>query len=745
MQLSALFLLLVGSAVLPADPVDLVRPAVGTAPHGHTFPGATVPFGMVQLSPDTGNDGWDWSSGYNWNDGTIIGFSHIHLSGTGIGDGGDVLFQPAVDTPKWNEGDAKIPGSGYRSRFSHKSEIAHPGYYKVRLEDGGIDVELTATAHAGFHRYTFPAAAKPHILIDLGHGISNFTKNALLTVESPTVISGFRHSGGWARDKTWYFVAEFSRPIVATTFSVDGVLSQQETKLAQGKRVEACLDFSPERKGPLLVKIGLSPTSVEEARKNLAAEITGWDFDGIATAARQEWNESLSRIQAKSADPAILETFYTALYHSMIAPNLYNNVDKSYRGLDGQVHEANFNFYQTFSFWDTFRAEHPLLTLIQPERVNDFVDTALASYTQLGKHSLPMWPLAGNETWCMIACHSIPVIVDAYRKGFRSYDVEKAYAAIRDTAMNDIGGRAEYRKYGYVLSGHEGAEAASRTLEMAYDDAAVSRLATALGKSDDAILFAQRAQNYQKLYDFKTGFMRGRYADGSWSLPFDPKTCTNVDYTEGNAWHYLFFAPQDVPGLIRLMGGDKSFIRRLDTMFSESSDMPNAPIDVSGRIGQYSQGDEQCHHVAYLYDYAGAPFKTQAHVRQVMGQLYDNTPSGLCGNDDCGQMSAWYVLSAMGFYSVDPSSGVYVIGSPVLDQATIQLGSGKLFTIKAENNGPKNVYIQSATLNGEPFNHCWFSHDELEKGGNLVFQMGPQPNPNWAAALSARPPSVLPF
>ena len=567
----------------------------------------------------------------------------------------------------------------------------------------------------------------------------------MLTVESPTVISGFRHSGGWARDKTWYFVAEFSRPITSSLLCVDGAVSPEGKTSAEGKRVEACLNFSSKKGKPLLIKVGLSPTSVEEARKNLAAEIAGWDFDGTAAAARQKWNDALSRIQAKSADPVILETFYTALYHSMIAPNLYNNVDRSYRGADNQVHSGSFDYYQTFSFWDTFRAQHPLLTLIQPGRVNDFVNTMLVFHDQLAQHSLPVWPLAGNETWCMIACHSIPVIVDSYRKGFRGYDVEKAYAAIRDTAMNDRDGRDQYREHGYVLSEKKGSEAVSRTLEMAYDDAAISRLAAALGKQEDAALFAQRSENYQKLYDAQTGFMRGRRADGSWNVPFDPKTCTTVDYTEGNAWHYLFFAPQDVPGLITLLGGDTAFIGRLDQMFSEDSDMPNAPIDVTGRIGQYAQGDEQCHHIIYLYDYAGAPFKAQAHVRQVMQTLYNSTPAGLCGNDDCGQMSAWYVFSAMGFYPVDPSSGVYAIGSPALDQATMQLDSGKSFTITAENNGPKNIYIQSATLNGEPFNRCWFSHDELTKGGTLVLRMGPQPKVEWAAASSARPPSNLPF
>jgi predicted alpha-1,2-mannosidase len=747
MRSSSLLLFLLSFATLHADPVDDVRPAVGTFPHGHTFPGATTPFGMVQLSPDTGTGGWDWASGYNYNDDTILGFSHTHLAGTGVGDFGDILLQPGVGSIQWEPGDKKVPNSGYGSRFSHDTEVEHPGYYGVKLEDSGVHVELTATPHAGFHRYTFPAGSQAHVLIDLGHGISNGTKDSALTVESPTVISGFRHSSGWAHDKTWYFVAEFSQPIASTALRVDNVVQPEGATAAQGKRVEAGLQFS-KTDAPLLIRIGLSPTSIDEARKNLAAEIPGWDFDGMVAAARKTWNDALSRIQAESIDPALRQTFYTALYHSMIAPNLYNNADGSYRGADGQVHDAAFSYYQTFSFWDTYRAEHPLLTLVQPERVNDFVNTALVYYDQLNQQSLPVWPLASNETWCMIATHSIPVIVEAYRKGFRDYDAQKAYADMVGTVNDDRQERAQYRQYGYVLSGSKGAAAVSRTMEMAYDDAAISRLATALGKTDDAKLYAERAENFRKLYDSKTGFMRGRLADGSFREPFDPRVCTTVDYTEANAYQYLFYVPQDVAGLIELMGGDAAFIDRLDDLFSTDSKLINAPPDISGLIGQYSQGDEQCHHVAFLYDYAGAPYKTQKHIRDVM-KLYGNTPDGLCGNDDCGQMSAWYVLSAMGFYPVDPTSGVYVIGSPLLDKATIQLDPkyypGGTFTIEAKNNSARNLYIQSATWDGKPFDRCWFSQAELAKGGTLVLNMGPRPNKKWGAAASARPPTNLPF
>ncbi len=732
-------------AGLQAGPVDEVRSFVGTSPHGHTFPGPTLPFGLVQLSPDTGTVGWDWSSGYNWLDTTIIGFSHTHLSGTGIGDLGDILLQPTVGPLRWEEGDPKVPHSGYRSSFSHDHETARPGYYQVLLEDSGINVELTATLHAGFHRYTFPAADSAHILIDLNHGINNHATDSVLNVESPTIISGYRRSAGWAHDKTYYFVAEFSKPIISTTFQVD-LTVLPNVKSVRGKSVQAYLNFQTQAGEKVLVKVGISPTGIEEARKNLAAEIPGWDFDGTVTAARKVWNDHLSVVTAESADPAVVRTFYTALYHSMIAPNLFNNADGSYPGADHQVHNASFQYYQTFSFWDTFRAEDPMITLLQPGRVNDIVNTELAFYDQLGQHSLPIWPLASNETWCMIAYHSVPVIVDAYRKGFRGYDAEKAYAAMRDTAMNDRNGQDFYRRLGYIPADHR--EGTSRTLETAYDDWTIAQMARALGKTDDAALFAQRAQNYRNVYDPATGFMRGRMADGSWKTPFNPKDCTS-DLTEADAWQYLFFVPQDVPGLIGLMGGDAPFVAKLDKMFDESSDILHAPIDISGRIGQYSQGDEQSHHVAYLYDYAGVPFKTQAHVRQVMSELYTDAPDGLCGNDDCGQMSAWYVLSAMGFYPVSPTSGVYAIGSPLLNKATIRLDPkyypGGSFTIVAENNGPQNLYIQSATLNGNPLDRCWFSQEELAKGGTLILKMGPQPNPRWASAPEAMSPADTPF
>ena len=511
--------------------------------------------------------------------------------------------------------------------------------------------------------------------------------------------------------------------------------------------MQARFDFNDASK-PVLVKVGLSAVSIEGARKNLAAEIPAWDFDGTVAAAAKRWSDVLGKIEIETSDPATRETFYTNLYHSCIAPTLFNDADGSYFGLDHKAHKPEgFQNYCTFSLWDTFRAEHPLLTIIQPQRVDDFIGTMLAHYRQFNQHALPVWSLAGNETWCMIANHAIPVIVDAYAKGFRRYDAEAAYQAMRDSVMQDRNFQNEYRQYGYVSTHKtEGKQSVSRTLEYAYDDWCVGQMAKQLGKKDDAALFAKRAQNYRNVFDTSIGFVRGKYADGKWREPFDPRELVWPDYTEATSWNYTWFVPQDVPGLISLMGGDEKCIAKLDKMFAEKSGLLANIPDLTGLIGQYVHGNEPCHHVAYLYNYAGAPWKTQARVREIMTKLYNNTPSGCCGNDDCGQMSAWYVLSALGFYSVNPASGVYVLGSPAVDKATIHLDpkyqKGEQFTIVAENNSPTNVYIQSATLNGKPLERSWISHADLVAGGKLVLKMGPKPNPEWGKRPEDRPPAT---
>jgi predicted alpha-1,2-mannosidase len=730
-----------------AAPVDDVNPFVGTAEHGHLYPGATVPFGLVQLSPDTRIQGWDACSGYHYSDSFIMGFSHTHLAGTGIPDLGDVLLMPGVGDVKLVPSAPRAPDLTYGSHFSHDHEKASPGYYQVFLQDPKVLVELTATARVGFHRYTFPTSSQSHVVLDLTHGVNNTPQQLDLKVENNTTISGHRWVSGWAKDREVWFVLEFSRPFKSSVFELDGQKPTDGTTAFSGKDLKGCFDFDTVAGQPLLVKVALSPTGPDEARKNMEAELPGWDFDATRAAAEKEWNDALSVITADSSDPAVLRTFYSNLYGSMLAPTMFNDADKTYRGQDGKIYSSpDFQKYTEFSIWDIYRAESPLLTLTQPQRVNDFIATFMADDQQLGKHALPKWPLWGNETWCMIGYHSMPIIVDAYFKGLVHGDIQAIYAAMRDTAMRDEKGLNEYRQYGYIPMGEHN-HSVSSTLEYAYDDWCIGRLAAALGKADDAALFQKRSENYANLYDPSTGFMRARAVDGTWRTPFVPNLCS-PDYTEADAWQYEFAVQQDVPGLVRLMGGDAPFIKRLDALFTADSTVLHSVPDISGLIGQYSQGDEQCHHVAYLYNYAGAPWKTQERVRQVMKTLYSDQPDGQCGNADCGEMCAWYVLSAMGFFPVNPATGVYVIGSPALDKVILNLDptiyKGKTFTVIAQNNSPENIYIQSATLNGAPLTRSWITHQEIILGGELTLVMGPKPNKSWGSALSDRPPAGFP-
>jgi predicted alpha-1,2-mannosidase len=734
-----------------AQLADDVNPMVGTAVTAHAYPGAVYPFGMVQLSPDTGDTGWQYCSGYRYEDKSIMGFSHTHLNGTGGSDLGDILFQPTTGPLRLDPGDPAVPHSGYRSSFSHDSESASPGYYRVLLKDYDITAELSATAHAGVHKYTFPASDQAHIIIDLVHGISNHPEDAALIQEDAQTICGYRRSSGWARDKTFYFVARFSRPFDSHGFVADGT-DMPGVFFAKGKEVKGHLDFKTKAGEVILVRVGLSPVSVEEARKNLSAEMPREDFNATVAAARAEWNRLLGCIEIETADPDIRRTFYTSLYHTMLAPHLYNDVDGTYRGVDGKTHAADFQYSSTFSIWDQFRAWHPLMTLIQPDRVNDFIKTFLVFYEQSDHHVLPVWPLCSNETGCMSGYHSLPIILDAYAKGFRGYDVGKAYAAMRDTAFTGREFRDEYVKLGYiptVTANHESSmdsrQSVSITLDYAYDDWCMARMAHLFGKKEDEALFLKRAFNYRNVFDPETKFMRGKTAEGAFLEPFDPKTCYRVDYTEANAWQASFFVPQDPRGLIDLMGGDEAFNEKLDRMFSEDSVIHNGFVDITGLIGQYAHGNEPVHHVAYLYNYSGAPYKTQEHVRQIM-RLYNSRADGLCGNDDCGQLSAWYILSAMGFYPVNPADQNYVIGSPLLDKAVIHLDpkyyGGGTFTVIAKDNSKDNKYIQSVTLDGRPLLRSYLRHAELVKGGTLVFKMGPKPNLEWGRDKADRPPSM---
>jgi predicted alpha-1,2-mannosidase len=719
------------------QPVDEALPLVGTGGHGHTYPGATVPFGFVQLSPDTPIKGWDACAGYHYSDSSILGFSHTHLSGTGIGDLGDLLVLPVTGKLEESDNYQPLAAERLRSGFSHDNEIVQPGYYRVLLDKYHVLAELTATAHAGMHRYTFPASKQSHILIDLVHGLNSQVTEASLKVEKKNLVTGYRSTSGWAKRRTIYFALECSQPWSSFGLEASGKPLPSDQTEIKSKNVRAHLDFKTSAGKQVLVRVGLSAVSVEEAKKNLRAEISSWDFDAVRTAARNTWNEQLSRIKIESANPNVRQTFYSALYHTMCAPTLYNDADGSYRGPDGEVHtNAGFQYYSTFSLWDAFRAEHPLLTLTQPERINDFIQTMLAFYRESPDHALPMWPLASYETWCMIGYHSVPVILDAYNKGFRGFDPELAFQAMRETAMSNRFHQDEYQKTGYVSS-ETGARrnGTARTLEFAYDDWCIAQMAKALGKAEDAELFTKRSQNYTNVFDPVTGFFRGKTSAGSFREPFDPKRVSFDDFVEANAWQYAFAVFHDVPGMIKLYGGNEAFIKKIDQLFDEDSDINPYLVDVSGLVGQYSHGNEPCHQVAYLYALAGAQYKTALRAHQIMLLQYDNTPEGICGNDDCGQMSAWYVWSAMGLYPVNPADGKYVIGSPLVGKATIKLDPkfypGGTFTITAHNVSNQNIYIQSAKLNGKPLNRPWITHGEITHGGTLEFEMGIVPNKAW--------------
>ncbi|HEY3296511.1 MAG TPA: GH92 family glycosyl hydrolase [bacterium] len=991
-------------------PVDYVNPMIGTNGHGHTYPGASLPFGMVQLSPDGGTFGWDWCSGYHYSDTTLVGFSHTHLSGTGCADLGDILLTPTLGEPRMD--------SLIRCRFSHDQEHAKPGFYAVKLLDHNIDVDLTATKRAGFHRYTFPKSDSACVVVDVNYGNDDTPLERGITLEDSVTVSGYRTSAGWAREQHVYFVAKFSKPFFG---------SWMLGRFAPGKGepsrpTREALYFSTRDGAPLLVKVGISAVSVEGARKNLAAEIPNWDFDGVKLAANDAWQKELGTLDVESKSQADKATFYTALYHTMLAPTLFDDVDGQYRGGDGKVHQAKgFDNYCTFSLWDTYRAAHPLYTIFQPDRVADFVNSMLAFYRDGGL--LPVWPLTGNETWCMIGYHSIPVIADAFFKGFKGFDPKEAFDAMKKSATQNKRGLEYYnlvtpaslsekltqlqreqvntlaagesslpagthilkgwaktlsgeeisyhssypyvtqarisrattggmevkwetepvpvfkqatpvtfmwaagvatgkgghefrvyvnnkywlsfgtaqdtsrtqwtvrgdngaeltfvpqrrdryddlfgnmfltansrsftpgkpvtlvvvgekgnspdwymtfehsvtqevrvepeyalaeesgkpyqflkvmvehsappvaatvslngksmqqvnlktglntfelpieavasstqmkvavnaagnivekdvtvppvKPYGYIPADKE-RESVSKALEYAYDDWCIAQMAKSLGKTGDYDLFSKRALYYRNLYDSTSGFMRGRNSDGSWVSPFNPRFGTEKQpqYTEGNAWQYSWYVPQDVPGLISLMGGKQKFSQKLDSLFHQSpvAEDEGAPPDVTGLVGLYAQGNEPSHHIAYLYNFAGQPWKTQEIVHRICRDYYTDKPDGLCGNEDCGQMSAWYVLSAMGFYPVNPADGTYQLGTPLLDKVSIHVGKDKTFTVTAKNVSDKNIYVQSVSLNGKPLTSTFITHNDIISGGTLAFIMGPVPNKSWGTEREA--------
>lgn len=711
-----------------------VNPFIGTGGHGHTYPGPSLPFGMIQPGPDTRLTGWDGCSGYHYSDSRIYGFSHTHLSGTGIPDYADVLLMPTTGEVRLNNGADGRPG--YSSTFSHDEEVAKPGYYAVTLKDYGIRAELTTTLRVGMHRYTFPKGQPAHVILDLEH--RDEVTGASIDIVNDREVAGVRRSTGWARDQVVYFVIRFSRP-----FSSPGTPGLQGPAYegpayggpAQDNRLKRAFDFGSGG-GALLLKVGISAVSVEGARKNLEAEIPGWDFDKVREAADSAWERELSKIRVEGGTPEQRTIFYTALYHSMLTPNVYMDVDGQYRGRDFKIHKAEgFTYYSVFSLWDTFRALHPLLAIVDRVRTRDFIQTFLRQYQEGGR--LPVWELAANETDTMIGYHAVPVIADAIAKGIDDFDLELAYTAMTNSADEDRFGLAAYKRDGFI-DAREEAEGVSRTLEYAYDDWTIAQVARRLGRKDDYARYLKRAQSWKHLFDPSTGFMRAR-VEGFWLTPFEPAEVNN-HYTEANAWQYSFFVPHDVEGLMRLMGGPGRFAGKLDALFTASSRTTGREqADITGLIGQYAHGNEPSHHMAYLYAYAGQPWKTQAMVRQILNTMYGNSPEGLSGNEDCGQMSAWYVLSAVGFYPVAPGSTQYVIGSPLFDKATIRLEKGREFVIRARGNSADANYIQRARLNRSDYGKAFLEHDTISTGGELVFEMGAQPNTAWGSDVSAHP------
>jgi predicted alpha-1,2-mannosidase len=724
---------------------------IGTGGHGHLYPGASVPFGMVQLSPDTWNQGWDWCSGYNASDTSIMGFSHTHLSGTGIGDMLDFLIMPCVGPVKTAPGPREHPDAGYRSRFSHDDEHATPGYYAVLLHDYGIHAELSATERAGFHRYTFPEDTTSHIILDMDHGYDDgpgVVRWASLQIKGRDSISGGKSTNRWARGRENFFTMRFSRPFDSVELIADGKPVADPTQPIQAKSIKAILHFSTRKGEQILVKTGISGVSEEGARMNLDAEIPAWDFDHVRQAAAASWEKELSRVQITGGTSKQREIFYTALYHCMLAPTLFDDVDGSYRGMDGKNHKLppGQHNYSTFSLWDTYRALHPLMTILMPERVSEFV-TCLIRMANESELGMPIWPLQGKETECMTGYHSASVIAEAIAKRIPGIDVSAAYAAMKREAMqSEIRSLPLYRKYGYIPCDLF-KESVSTSLDYAYDDWVVSVVASAAGAQEEADLLRRRSQSYRALFDSATGFMRPKLANGEWAEPFSANEIGHSkrwrDYTESNPWQSTFAVQHDPAGLAQLLGGREKLAEKLDGIFNASSELPpDAPADIAGLVGQYAHGNEPSHHIAYLYTYAGQPYKAQQRVRSLMDTMYDNQPDGLAGNEDCGQMSAWYVMSAMGFYAVNPASGNYVFGSPLFDRVAVDVGQGKQFIVEAERVHSTDPYIQGVRKNGEEFKRIWFIHGDVTAGSRFVLRMSDQPAHAFASDPSLAPPSA---
>ena len=721
-------------------PLSFVNPYIGTAAHGHVFLGASVPFGAVQVGPTNINKGWDWCSGYHYSDSVVKGFSQDHLNGTGIPDLCDVLVMPYTGHIRTEPGTQQDPASGYSSHYDHAHEIARPAYYYVYLKDHHVGVELTATERVAFHRYTFPKDRPGHIIIDLFEG--NFDKSwqhgkiyGYMKKLDDTTLIGYRNSTQWAQDRRIYFAIRTSFPLKdLDLFRGDQPIQGPSLEADSVKAV-----VSPQGATAML-KIGLSNVSGAQALGNIEAEIPGWDFDDVVRQGNEKWEQQLQKITIQPADPKQQKVFYTALYHTLITPALYNDHDSSYRGVDGKVVEhAPFNNYTIFSLWDTYRTEHPLMTIIQPERVNDFVNTMLAIYTQQGK--LPVWHLQGRETDCMVGYSAVPVIADALLKGFHGFDAGLALRAMKATSTRDDYGLKYLKQDGYIPADKE-VEAISKGMEYAIDDWCIARVASKMGRAEDAATYEKRSQLFARYFDPSTRFMRPVLADGKFITPYDPFLTKN--YTEGNGWEYTWLVPQDPEKLIGLLGGDKPFVTKLDSLFTVTGSMGDAPPDISGMVGMYAQGNEPNHHVPYLYAFAGYQWKSAERIAHIAREFYTAGKDGLCGNDDAGQMSAWYVMSALGFYPVNPCNGIFVFGTPLVRKAVVAVGGGRQFTMETDNFGPKNIYIQRAMLNGMPYTRSYIDYPTIMAGGTLHLYMGDRPNKDFGAAPEDRPMSSPP-
>lgn len=705
------------------DLIGYTNPMIGTDFTGNTYPGAQVPFGMVQLSPDNGLPGWDRISGYYYPDSTIAGFSHTHLSGTGAGDLYDISFMPVTNPYKTG-----AEPLGIYSSFSHNDESASAGYYRVLLKDYNINVELTATERCGIQRYTFPEA-ESSIFLNLKKAMNwDFTADSHIEVVDSCTIRGYRHSWGWSPKQYIYFQTRFSRPFDAFQLDTTAITTKDKGRI--GTAAVARFDFKTKQNEEILVTTALSGTSMEAAARNLEAEAPKDDFDFYMKQAQENWTKELAKIEVTSDDADKKTIFYTAMYHAMLAPTIYSDVDGSYFGPDGQVHQAEgWTNYSTFSLWDTYRASHPLFTYLQPERVSDMIQCFLHFYEQNG--ALPLWNLYGWETDMMIGYHAVPVIVDAYLKGIGDFDPVKALEACVTTAnRDDYRSIGFYKEKGYVASDHEN-WSMSKTMEYAYDDYCIARMAEAMGEKEIADEFYRRSQNYRNVFNPETSFMQPRDSKGNFIPNYDPEAYIE-DICESNGWQYYWSVAHDIDGLIELTGGEARFAERLDSMFTyETADKSKLPIFSTGMIGQYAHGNEPGHHVIYLYNRVKQPWKTQQYAAQVMHTLYKNTPDGICGNEDCGQMSSWYVFSAMGFYPVDPISGQYEIGSPIFPEVKMYLANGKTFVVRAENVSDENIYIQSVSVNGQPYNKSYITHEMIMQGDTIHFVMGNKPGPVW--------------